>query len=115
MLEKIILEETRAISLDHPVVFVIPDNVEGDMTFTIKLVNNKEDGADSYTRYNAIDAYNAEIIISNAPKNKSLTIGNDIFLGTYKKKYKLFLKYSLTEILENEFRNISVRFISKEQ
>lgn len=110
-----ILSETKAISSKCPAIFTVKDDVGGDMVFTFKLVYKDDDGQQSYTRFIVKDSHSGEIQISNAPQDKSIRLADWLKVGEYKDKDKLFVSFSLTQILEDDFRNISVLFAIKEE
>lgn len=91
---------TMYISLERCAVIHVADEIEGDMTFTFKFIDDQEHNS-GYTRYIVLDKFNAEIIISD-PFNKSIRPGERIILGTYKYEYRLMLDFILSEQNEGE-------------
>lgn len=112
---KIVLSETRAISETSPASFTVQDAVEGDVLFTFRLVQREEDGNQSYTRYVVKDSHHGEIQISNVPTTKSVRLSESMRVGTYMNTSKLYLTFSLTEVLEGGYRNINVRFFTDKE
>ena len=102
------------LSNDKTVRLDIKDPVEGDMHFTIKLEDDTNIN-ESFTRYNILDAYNAQVIIVNVPKDKEIITPSALQLGTYGGKYKLSLKYRLSACDDNDVRRIKVVFYITEK
>lgn len=82
------------ITSNEPLVVVLPDNVEQDITFKFNL-RHDPDKQSSYTTFTIISSTEAEISIYNAPEEKQTSVEEDIAAGTYKNEYKLYVNYSL--------------------
>jgi len=72
---------------------IIPDEVEGNMCFTFRFIGDNGHN-NSYTQYNVIDKFNAEIVISS-PNEKAIHPQSKFEVGTYQNTYKLFVDYLL--------------------
>lgn len=102
------------ITSNEPLVIVLPDNVEQDITFKFYL-RNDPDKHDSYTSFSVVSPTEAEISIYNAPEAKQTSVVEDIPAGTYKKEYKLYVNYVLLSKTSNS-GTITINFyIEKEE
>ncbi len=79
---------------NEPLVVVLPDSVEKDITFKFYLRTNP-DKQESFTEYIMISPTEAELSIYNAPEDKQTSIQEAIHVGTYMNKYGLYVNYSL--------------------
>jgi len=89
-----ILQAAIVLSPTTPQRVLIPDEVEGDMTFTFQLCSDVTD-PESYTKLNIIDDFHAEIQIYNANPQLSVRPTELISAGTYKRDYALYTTYEL--------------------
>lgn len=86
-----LIEKTVPISLEMPVQVTIHDNIEGNVTFNFKLVENEFN--DSYTKLEVLDANNADIIISNV-RGYGVSCRN-YKVGTFRGNYDLYLNFAI--------------------
>lgn len=90
---------------------LIKDEVEGDMTISIKLKEDEKD-KDSYTLYKVIANDKADVIIANTSKDKSTEVSKPILVGTYKHK-SLYLYFKVSPLLAGNLHEIDVKFFVK--
>lgn len=83
----IIISGTRTPSI------VIPDEFDCDMTFYFKLLDDKEHKS-SYTKY-TVESPSTGIITITNPQMGVLRPSTSIEVGSYQKKYRLYINYIL--------------------
>ena len=82
------------ISTAEPMVVVLPDSVEDDITFKFYLRKDATN-PNSYTSFLTKSATEAEIAFCNVPEKKNTSVKDDIRVGTYQNKYNLYFNYVL--------------------
>lgn len=106
-MKKLLRTVQGEIMSEEPLVVVLPDNVERDITFKFYLCNDT-DNTNSYTKFTTISPTEAEIHIYNAPETMQTSV-EDISVGTYKNDYKLYVNYSLLRTT-NDSGTITINF-----
>lgn len=91
---------------------VIPDDIEGDMTFSFKLYNDATD-PESYTKMKIVDDFHAEIQIYNANPQLTVRPTHLISAGTYKNDYALYMAYELDKANADGNRRCFVGFFTE--
>lgn len=91
---------------------ILPDDIEGDMTFLFQL-SHDDSMEQCHTTFNADTELEATITIYNAPINKSVSLPEDIEIGTYGNQQKLYMNYKLST-KEAEQSRIVVSFYVEE-
>ncbi len=112
-MKKTLLSFPGEISKGEPFEVVLPDKVEHDLTFKFYL---REDTSrpESYTGFHVVTPVEAEISIFNAPEKMQTSVTDDINVGTYMKKYILYLNYVL-QLDTAERGKITVKFLTEEK
>lgn len=112
-MKKILRTVQGEIVSGEPLIVVLPDNVEQDLTFKfyLRCDPNKQD---CFTTFTVISTVEAEITIYNAPEAKQISVGEDISAGTYKNEYRLYVNYSLLSTTRDSGR-ITINFYIEEK
>lgn len=100
------------ISITKPIVVMLQDPEDVDMEFTIKLLKDAKE-QNSVTKYNVHSPSKADIVIINADNKHAYSPDKPIYLGTYKKQYKLFMKYVLKPETQDSERTIVLGFFTE--
>ena len=106
---ELLSEHTAFLGGGEKAKFLIEDPLDQDMTFTFSLdtdVARKQ----SYTRYIVKDPAHGDIIIYNVGDAKTVKVKEPIELGTYRLKYRLFLKYILSLVNTRKYQ-LQVKFL----
>lgn len=97
-----LFKKTYEISKETPAKSIVYDEVEGNIEFSYKIVDEVQNPKDSYTRYEVADPHHATILISNV-KGYGVRLNEPFRLGTYMNKYNLYLTYVLYSSDENKW------------
>lgn len=112
-MKKLLLSVPGKILINEPFPIVLKDSVENDLTFRFFMRDDKSKH-DSFTRFDIISSTEAEITIYNAPEKKQTSVVEHIPVGSYMRKYNLFVNYILQrESAENG--DITVNFYTEEK
>lgn len=103
-----VLNTCGRISADTPFVVLVEDKAEGNMKFSFFL--KKDAKEHSYTTYQIINEYEANLIISNVRGN-GVKSSKPIYVGTYMKEYMLFVSFVVFK--DDSEWNIDVHFMKK--
>lgn len=104
----------RTISLAQNAAVEIIDPVEGNIHLSLEMIESGDAESNS-VRYEVQNLNQAKIIIMNAQKDKHLSIGKPIIIGTYGGKYKLIAQLKLTPEDSKGSRKIRVVFFISEK
>lgn len=107
--KQILLSFSEKISETNPIVVRIPDEKEGDMTFTFKLCTDSTE-SNSYTQLNIQDDFHADVLIYNAAVDRDISPSQFIQAGTYMENYYLFFVYVLFKVGDEGLRKLHVEF-----
>ncbi len=100
------------IGKENPFKVLIEDPADCDMIFTFSLAEDKTETR-SYTKYEAKDSGHGYITIYNIGQSANVTSSIPIEIGTYKKKYRLFVMFHIMAVGKEEHQ-IEVSFYLKE-
>ncbi len=112
-MKKLIMTIKGEITEQEPFVVVLPDKVEGNDTLNFIL---KED-AERPVTHTTIDIFSereANVYICNAPKSGYTSVKEDMILGTYQSRYKLYVNYVM-DCNSEGVKEIEVKFYKEEE
>ncbi len=107
-----LISHSGRIGKETPFKVLIEDPADCDMIFTFSLAEDKTETR-SYTKYEAKDSGHGYITIYNIRQNANVSSSTPIEIGTYKKKYRLFVMFHIMAIGMEEHQ-IDVNFYLKE-
>jgi len=112
-MKKLLRTVQGEITTAEPLVVVLPDSVEGDIKFNFYLKQN-EQNPKSYTELIIVSPNEANVSLYNIKEKLQASVAEDIPVGTYQNKYKLYLNYILF-CKTREAGTIMINFYTEEK
>lgn len=101
-------ERTRILN-ENSVTVTIEDDIEGDVTFNVRIKQDKTGNSQTYIHFK--DEHHAIVEIINPNPASNVMPSEPMEIGTYRNDYRLFMDYKLYKKYDGEdFRDIGIEF-----